>query len=159
MRILLAHRSSLLGHSFTDDALVALRHVGEVVLNDSDTTLNGQALIDRAQGCDAIVTDWWTPGTAELFERVPSLQVFSRAAEKLDNIDLAAATANGILVANVPEAYMDALTHLVIGQAIALRVWSDRALHLAGVPRRRLHSRGRDGAFEGLALHLAPAGG
>ena len=33
-----------------------------------------------------------------------------------------------------------------------------RALHVTGVTRRRLHSRGREGAFEGLALHLEPAG-
>jgi D-3-phosphoglycerate dehydrogenase len=52
---------------------------------------------------DAIIVRSATQLTAELIERAPSLKVIGRAGVGMDNVDVAAATHRGIVVANAPE--------------------------------------------------------
>ncbi|HZO49403.1 MAG TPA: hypothetical protein VFB26_04585, partial [Gaiellaceae bacterium] len=52
---------------------------------------------------DALVIRSATKVTAELIERAERLKVIGRAGVGVDNVDIAAATRRGIVVANAPE--------------------------------------------------------
>jgi D-3-phosphoglycerate dehydrogenase len=61
-----------------------------------------QEVIEAAEGCDALIVQY-APVTREVFESRPQLRVVSRYGVGVDSIDVAAATAHGVWVANVPD--------------------------------------------------------
>ena len=74
---------------------------------------SAESLIAAAAGADAVVTDINTPVTAEALERL-DLDVVVRSAVGVDNIDVAAAAANGVTVTRVPDYCTDEVaTHSV----------------------------------------------
>jgi len=90
---------------------------------DIDVAELGSAenLIEAAAGADAVVTDINTPVTAEALDRL-DLDVVVRSAVGVDNIDVAAATANGVTVTRVPDYCTDEVaTHSVSLLFAALR--------------------------------------
>jgi D-3-phosphoglycerate dehydrogenase len=58
--------------------------------------------------------------TAQVFEAAPALHVVGRAGVGVDNIDLEAARAHGVIVVNAPAATSQAVAELAIGLALAL---------------------------------------
>ena len=73
----------------------------EVVYNDLGRPLQPAELIERLEGCDAFLAgvDYIT---AEVIENAPaSLKMISRYGAGVDRVDIPAATAKGIMVANV----------------------------------------------------------
>lgn len=71
----------------------------ELVLSpgtDEDT------LIQAGQDCDGIIFDF-APMTARVLSHLPKCKVASRVGIGLNNIDIPAASRNGIMVANVPD--------------------------------------------------------
>jgi D-3-phosphoglycerate dehydrogenase len=58
--------------------------------------------------------------TKEVFDRANALQVISRFGIGVDRVDLAAATAHGVIVANTPGANSVAVAELTIGLMLAL---------------------------------------
>ena len=62
-----------------------------------------EELAERIGAYEGIVIRSATKLTAELLERATSLQVVGRAGVGVDNVDVAAATKRGIVVANAPE--------------------------------------------------------
>lgn len=79
----------------------ALRRSCEVV---DASSFDREALLACLDGADALVVRSATQVDAELLERAPSLQVVGRAGIGVDNIDLDAATAAGVMVVNAPAA-------------------------------------------------------
>ena len=78
-------------------------------------------LIAAAADADAVVTDINTPVTAEALERL-DLDLVVRSAVGVDNIDVAAAAANGVTVTRVPDYCTDEVaTHSVSLLFAALR--------------------------------------
>lgn len=75
------------------------------------------ALIDRA---DALIIRSATRADAELIERAGRLKVIARAGVGVDNVDLAAATARGIIVMNTPDGNTIATAEHTMGLMIAL---------------------------------------
>jgi D-3-phosphoglycerate dehydrogenase len=61
-----------------------------------------QEVIEAAEGCDALIVQY-APITREVFEAWPQLGVVSRYGVGVDSVDVAAATAHGVWVANVPD--------------------------------------------------------
>lgn len=74
-------------------------------------------IIDRY---DAIVIRSATKLTAELIERATNLKVIGRAGVGVDNVDVAAATRKGIVVANAPESTVVSAAEHTIGLLVAL---------------------------------------
>lgn len=127
--IFLSFKPSARAQYYGDKALRALRELGEVRLNEGDAALDGQALIDAAQGCQVIVSDRQTPGAASLFAASPQLAAFLRCAMDIRNVDVAAASAAGVLVTHASAGFANAVAEWVLGAMLDLsRCISDSVL-------------------------------
>jgi len=118
---------------YGDKALAGLRALGEVRLYERSEMLDAPALAAAARGCEVIVSDRRTAGPAEVFAACPDLAVFLRCAVDIRNIDVAAASAHGVLVTRASAGFMNAVAEWVIGALIDLArgtsasVWAYRA--------------------------------
>ncbi len=68
---------------------------------------------------DAIIT-CWAPTTARVIDAAPNLRHIARTGVGLDNIDVAHATARGVVVTNVPDYCVTEVAEHTIGLAFAL---------------------------------------
>ena len=120
MRILLSHPRQDIGVVFPDAALKRLQGIGEVILNPLDRRMTAEEFRDAAKAVDAVITEWYTGGDSRFFGAQKRLRLFARAAERLIDIDLEAATRNGIIVAHVPERYMSGVVQLTLAYMLCL---------------------------------------
>lgn len=120
LRVFLAHTPEMFAGYYGDRALAGLARVAEVVRNPGETVLRGAALAEAARGCQAIVADRATPGTAETFALAPDLVCFLRCAVDISTIDVAAAGAAGVLVTRATPGFVDAVAEIGIGFMIDL---------------------------------------
>ncbi|MEL6983160.1 MAG: NAD(P)-dependent oxidoreductase, partial [Actinomycetota bacterium] len=98
--------------------LVAITGVTEVVANPLDRDLSTDELLAAAEGCHVIVAHRATPGEAELFAGAPDLLAFLRTAVDISTVDLAAASAAGVLVARAGPAYVASTAEIALGLLI-----------------------------------------
>lgn len=84
-----------------EDKLAPLTEAGIEVVKE--TKLGPAELADRLRGADGVIVRSATSITAELMDAAPSLRVIGRAGVGVDNIDVKAATARGIVVMNAPD--------------------------------------------------------
>lgn len=91
----------------------------QVAKNSLHRKLNEEELIGLAQGCVGIIAGTETY-TREVLQRFLGLKVISRCGTGLDNIDMVAADALGIMVYNTPDAPTEAVAELTIGLILAL---------------------------------------
>lgn len=119
-RILLTSPRSARVLYYPDEALAGLRALGEVRLNDNDTPWDAAGLVAAAKDCDVIVSDRQTPGPAPVFDGLPGLKAFVRCAVDIRNVDVPAATRNGVLVTHASPGFIASVAELVIGFMIDL---------------------------------------
>ena len=81
---------------------------------------DGDALEERIGEFDGILIRSATKLTPDLIERADRLKVIGRAGTGVDNVDVAAATRRGIVVANAPEANSIAAAEHTLGLILAL---------------------------------------
>ena len=121
-RVLLVHR---LYHPDGEDLL---RESAEVVVADSDALASLAPYLDD---CDAIMVRTPARISAEVIAAAPRLRVVSSSGFGTDNIDIAAATAAGVLVVNNPGSAENSVAEhavaLILGLAKKL-TWSDAAV-------------------------------
>lgn len=137
LRVFLSHTADQLPDAFAPAALHALQDCADVVFNRSGV-LAGRDLAAAAVGCQAIIAHRATPGLAETFAAAPDLVAFLRAAVDVSTIDLAAASAQGVLVTRVSPGFGDAVAELGLGMMIDLARGVSRAAvtyRAGGVPR------------------------
>jgi len=120
LKILLTHSPEALQLYYGPRALAGLRQVGDVRLHEGKKPLEGDALIDAAEGCDLIVSYRQSPGPASLFERLPKLKAFLRCAIDIRNVDVAAASKAGVLVTQASAGFVTSVSELVIGLMVDL---------------------------------------
>ncbi len=89
-------------------------------LNETGAPLAGAALIDAARGTRIIVADRAVPADAALFDALPELQAFCRGAVDIRTVDVAAASAAGVLVTRASPGFVPAVCELIVGLAIDL---------------------------------------
>ena len=70
---------------------------------DEKTGLTEEELIQIIDQYDALIVRSQTQVTARIIEKADRLQIIGRAGVGVDNIDIAAATAKGIMVVNAPD--------------------------------------------------------
>jgi D-3-phosphoglycerate dehydrogenase len=119
-RILLAHTPEMRRNYYGERALGGLRALGEVVLHEGDEPLGGERLALAARGAQVIVADRNSPGAAVVFEKNPDLVAFVRCAVDIRNVDVAAASAQGVLVTQASAGFVPAVTELVMGFLVDL---------------------------------------
>lgn len=120
MRVFLSHTPEMRANYYGDRALGALRGVAEVVTHEGGAPLSGRALAEAAAGCQAIVADRSTPGTAETFAAAPGLVAFHRVAVDVSTIDMTAASAAGVLVTRATPGFTDSVAELAVGMMVDL---------------------------------------
>lgn len=120
LRVFLSHTPEMFEGYYGARALAALQRHAEVVRNPGAAALSGAALAEAARGCQAIVADRATPGTAETFAAAPDLVAFLRVAVDISTIDVAAASAAGVLVTRATPGFVDAVTELALGFMVDL---------------------------------------
>jgi D-3-phosphoglycerate dehydrogenase len=84
-----------------------------------EDALTEEAVLALADGCDAIVCDA-APITRRVLEALPTVKVVSEYGIGVDNIDVAAATALGVWVANVPGFCAEEVSDHAIAMVLAL---------------------------------------
>ncbi len=166
LRVYLTHTADALANYYGESALAALRGVAEVRLNDTGRHLAGAELAAAAAGCQAIICYRQSPGEAATFEAAPDLVAFLRCAVDIRNIDVAAASAAGVLVTQATPGFVAGVAELVLGMLVDLARGvgaAAAAYHRGEVPPARM---GRQLAGSTLGIigygaigrYLAPLG-
>src|SRR5699024_10704043 len=91
----------LVSDPLSEEGLYPL-HEAEGIEVIVDTGLSESALLERIQDVDALLVRSQTQVTAEVIQNGKNLKVIGRAGVGVDNIDLKAATENGVIVVNAP---------------------------------------------------------
>jgi D-3-phosphoglycerate dehydrogenase / 2-oxoglutarate reductase len=120
-RVFLTHIPDMLRNYYGERALAALRQHAEVSINPADQVLDADALARLARGHDIIVSDRQTPGPAAFFRQAPpELAAFLRVAVDIRNIDVAAASEQGILVTRATPGFIASVAEMAIGFLVDL---------------------------------------
>lgn len=114
-KIFLTHVPDMLENYYGARALAAMRKLGEVRLNTTGKVLDAKALAEAAKGCEIIVSDRQTPGPAEFFPLAPDVCAFLRVAVDIRNIDVDAASQQGVLVTQATPGFMASVSEMAIG--------------------------------------------
>lgn len=136
--VLLTHGPAARAHYYGERALTGLRAVADVRCKDDEAPWTVDTLVAAAAGCDLIVSDRATEAPAALFARLPRLVAWCRCAVDIRNIDVAAASAQGILVTRASAGFMTSVSEWIVGVMIDLaRGISDsvQAYRAGQVPR------------------------
>ena len=119
-RIFLTHVPDMLANYYGPRAVAALEKLGEVRFNRTGQVLTGPALAAAAQGCEIIVSDRQTPGEADFFAASPDVVAFLRCAVDIRNIDVAAASAAGVLVTHATPGFTASVAEMAVGFMVDL---------------------------------------
>jgi len=119
-KIFLSHDPHARANYYGEKALTELSRLGDLRLNEASEPLSSARLLAAARDAEIIVSFRTTPGEAALFNKAPGLVAFLRCAVDIRNVDVAAATANGVLVTNASPAFINAVAELLLGMIIDL---------------------------------------
>ncbi|MBV9567033.1 MAG: hydroxyacid dehydrogenase [Hyphomicrobiales bacterium] len=120
MRVFLTHIPEMLENYYGPRAIAALRETAELVVNPTGRALDACGLASEAKGCEIIISDRQTPGSAEFFDKAPDAIAFLRCAVDIRNIDVEAASRNGILVTQATPGFDASVAELAIGMMVDL---------------------------------------
>ena len=164
MRILLTHTPDMRANYYGERALAGLRELGEVQLHEGADALAPSGLVTAARGMDFIIADRLTAGPAEVFAALPELKAVLRCAVDIRNIDVAAASAAGVLVTRAKPGFVESVSELTVGFLVDLARGVSRSTadyHAGRSPDVRM-GRQLSGSTIGLigygaiGRHLAP---
>jgi D-3-phosphoglycerate dehydrogenase len=108
----------LVAEPIAEAGVAALRDAGFDV--DVRTGLSPEELLEAIPAYDGLIVRSATQVTAEVLERAERLRVVGRAGIGVDNVDVAAATKRGIVVANAPTSNVVAAAEHTIALMLAL---------------------------------------
>jgi D-3-phosphoglycerate dehydrogenase len=109
----------LVTDTLAESGLAILRAADDIDL-DYRPGLKGAELLDAVRQSDALITRSGTAVTPELVNAGDRLRVVGRAGVGLDNVDVEACTARGILVINAPTANIMSATEHTMAMLLAL---------------------------------------
>ena len=114
MRVFVTHNPEDL-EAYYGRARPELEAIAEVVMNPLERDLTTAELIEFGGDCDIVVAHRSTPGERELFERHDRLLAFLRCAVDVSTVDVDAASAAGVLVANADKSFVPSTAELAVG--------------------------------------------
>ena len=97
----LSRMKVLVTDPIADAGLNVLREAGHEV--ETGYELEGEDLLEAVSDANAMIVRSGTEVTAEVLEAAEELVIVGRAGIGVDNIDIDAATDEGVIVANAPE--------------------------------------------------------
>ncbi|MCA1402376.1 NAD(P)-dependent oxidoreductase [Bradyrhizobium sp. BRP56] len=127
MKVLLAHTPQMRRDYYGERSLSGLRAVADVKLHEGEEALDAAALVKAAADVDIIVADRMTQGRGEIFPLLPKLRAFVRCAVDIRNIDVAAASAAGVLVTQASAGFVQSVAELALGFMVDLSRGVSRA--------------------------------
>jgi lactate dehydrogenase-like 2-hydroxyacid dehydrogenase len=89
------------------EAIAYLKEHAEIDYAESDDGMSAEELARRIKGKQAVVSQLTDKFTPEVLARLDSIRVIANVAVGFDNIDVPAATRQGILVTNTPDVLTD----------------------------------------------------
>jgi len=114
---------------YGDKALAGLRALGALQLTERESLPNEAELVEAARDCDVIVSDRRIAAGSGLFAALPRLAVFMRCAIDIRNIDVAAASAAGVLVTRASAGFGTAVAEWVLGSMLDGARGISRSVH------------------------------
>ncbi|EWG98377.1 NAD(P)-dependent oxidoreductase [Halomonas sp. BC04] len=119
-RILLTHTPSARKNWYGEKATQSLAELGELALREHESAWGCDELLRAAESCDIIVSDRATPIPASVFERAEKLLAVVRCAMDVRNIDIDAASRNGVVVTRAGPGFSLSVSEWIIGQMVNL---------------------------------------
>jgi D-3-phosphoglycerate dehydrogenase / 2-oxoglutarate reductase len=127
MKVLLTHPPQTRAQYYGERSLSGLQAIADVTLHEDDDALGPVALIAAARDVDLIVADRLTTGPAAIFAGLPKLRAFVRCAVDIRNVDVAAASAAGVLVTRAGPGFVQSVAELALGYLVDLSRGVSRA--------------------------------
>ncbi len=118
--IFLTHTPEARRHYYGEQALNGLRALGPLRCHDGAEPLDTRGLTAAAMDAQVIVADRATAVPAAVVQALPGLAAVVRCAVDIRNIDVAAASAAGVLVTRAGPGFVDAVTELAVGFLVDL---------------------------------------
>jgi len=152
IRVFLTHPPEARANYYGERALAELRAVAEVRLNPEDRVLTPAEIVAAARGCQIIISDRQTAGVAVIFDGLPDLVAFERVAVDIRNIDVEAASRNGVLVTRASPGFVPAVAEWIVGAMIdaGRHVTHYAQAYRAGSPPEARMGRQLNGATVGI---------
>jgi D-3-phosphoglycerate dehydrogenase len=120
VNIFLAYSSQARVQYYGAHALAQLRTLGDVRLHHGAAPMTPGDLIAQAKDCQIIIGARVPEVPAEVFEQLPELVAYCRGAVDVRNIDVDAASRNGVLVTQATPGFAGAVSEWIIGAMIDL---------------------------------------
>jgi D-3-phosphoglycerate dehydrogenase / 2-oxoglutarate reductase len=120
LKILLTPTPEFRRQYYGERSLKGLQALGEVKLHEGRDALDAKGLIEAARDVEIIVADRVTEGRGEIFPHLPKLRAFVRCAVDIRNIDVAAASAAGVLVTRASPGFVQSVAELALGFMVDL---------------------------------------
>jgi len=127
MKVLLTHTPQSRAQYYGARSLSGLQAIAQVKLHEANEALDAAGLIAAADDVDIIVADRLTAGPGEIFPALPNLRAFVRCAVDIRNIDVAAASAAGVLVTRAGPGFVQSVAELALGYMVDLSRGVSRA--------------------------------
>ena len=118
--VYLSHPSDKLDHYFGPRATEALRSLAAVRFNREPRELSTAELVADARGCDYLIAYRQTTGPESLFRDWPALRAFIRCAMDIRTVDVAAASAHGVLVTRASAGFVPAVAEWIVAMMVNL---------------------------------------
>jgi D-3-phosphoglycerate dehydrogenase len=118
--VFVSHPRDKLDAYFGARATAALQAIADVRFNAEACELSLAELAAGARGCDALIAYRQTAGPEALFLALPDLLAFIRCAVDIRTVDVAAASAHGVLVTQASPGYVAAVAEWVVAAMIDL---------------------------------------
>lgn len=127
MKLLLTHTPQARAQYYGERSLKGLQDIATVKLHDADEALDAAGLVEAARDVEIIVADRLTAGPGEVFQKLSGLRAFVRCAVDIRNVDVAAASAAGVLVTRAGPGFVQSVAELALGFMVDLSRGVSRA--------------------------------
>jgi len=120
VKVFVSHPPDQLETYFGAKAIQALGAIAQTRFNGEPDTLSTERLVAAAEGCEALIAYRQTPAPEALFRDLPQLFAFIRCAVDIRTVDVAAASAHGVLVTQASAGYVAAVAEWIVAAMIDL---------------------------------------
>lgn len=118
--IYLTHSPEAFRLYYGDRALAGLERLGTVLRNPSEDEPDGDALVAQAREADVVVAFRVPAIPADVLKRLPRTRAVCRVAVDVRNIDIPAASREGILVTHATPGFATSVSEWILGAMINL---------------------------------------